>query len=336
MGGNELSCAKMKAFRVTVVLACCVMLATSSPLMDEDTWETDQDLEAPPEPSETELIAWDEENTDLLQAGWGKIAKKQKKVSMDTEVTLKGGVAAGSLCFETSLPSWVPTQLLQGGMKAILEGPIKKVLAAKGMSMTPDSATEILAENICDRKENPRQLVTYSKDIPFIGKLSFTIYGSEVKVDFSKVTNRLIAAISQLKRQEGATDIDDLVQSGWGGFKPSKKTISMDTDIKHTSGAASGSMCFETQVPSWIPNSLLGTGMKTLLEGTVAKHIQKAGATIAPDKASEVVAAGNCDRKENPTPLLQYSKELPFIGKLSLQIFGGNLNVDLSKLGLRL
>merc|ERR1719262_508476 len=106
--------------------------------------------------------------------------------------------------------------------------------------MTPDSATEILAENICDRKENPGQLVTYSKDIPFIGKLSFTIYGSEVKVDFSKVTNRLIAAISQLQRQEGATDIDDLVQSGWGEFKPSKKAPqTLTTSCKADGGNSS-------------------------------------------------------------------------------------------------
>ena len=130
---------------------------------------------------------------------------------------------------------------------------------------------------------------------------------------------------------------EQLVDAGFFGnfFRrrksaPKSKTISMDMDAAAVAGMASGSLCVQASVPSYLPTKMLGAGMKKVFDSMVVKKLAQSGLTLKPDEDTELVAENPCDQEENNKQLFTFATpNIPFVGKLSLSVFG---SADLSKL----
>lgn len=209
--------------------------------------------------------------------------------------------------------------MMNKGMNLIWNTKIGKRLAA-GLSKHVDIQTqEFKVEEKACPSSYAKTLFTYTKKLPFVGTISFSIRGS---AGFNKEEDLAQAIVS-------AGTMDDLVQDGYGSWSRSKNVErSMDLDVwmpgvpKALADLMKQSMCFQGTIPSWIPTSMLSAGMKLILEDKILAELKKKGMTIEPDKDTEFVATGPCDRKENPASLLTYTKDLPFVGKLSFNVFG--------------
>merc|ERR1711907_462157 len=117
----------------------------------------------------------------------------------------------------------------------------------------------------------------------------------------------------------------------FGKSKPSTKTISMDMDASAAGGMASGSLCVQAAVPSMLPTKMLGQGMKKVFDSVVLKKLAEKGLTLEPDKDTELVAQGPCDQVENNKQLFSFgTPNIPFIGKLSLSVFGAQTQAALT------
>merc|ERR1719502_2354822 len=71
---------------------------------------------------------------------------------------------------------------------------------------------------------------------------------------------------------------EQLVDAGFWGFRrrkstTSSKTISMDMDVSAAGGIASGSLCVEASVPSFVSTSLLGAGLKKVFDSMVVQKL---------------------------------------------------------------
>lgn len=135
----------------------------------------------------------DDEVEDLLQSKWGSKSKSKattKVISMDMDAVAAGGAASGSICFQATVPKWVPTKLISSGLKTVVESEIlTKVTEANPMlQIAPDADTPLVEEKGCDQKENPDTLLRWTlPEIPFVGKLGVAVYGSGIKTDLGKL-----------------------------------------------------------------------------------------------------------------------------------------------------
>lgn len=264
---------------------------------------------------------------DLLQSGWGK--PKSKTVRMDIDMAAAGGVITQGICLQASVPTWIPTSAMNTGMNMMWNTKIGKKLE-EGLSKHAaiDKSDTKVEEASCDRNDNPKAVFDYTTDLPFVGALKFHVFAS----------NTAVAGMGFNQQEEiraiSAPVMDDLVQQGWGSFKVSKKTVSMDLDVS-APGGIKGSICFQGSLPSYVPNSVLSSGMKLLLKGKIVQKMKENDMEVTPDDASMLVATGDCDRKENPNPLLEYSKDLPFIGATKFAVYGSSA-ADMVKNAFRL
>merc|ERR1712216_195991 len=143
---------KMKVIFSSLLIAAC---ALASPVK-EDAWsEVHQGEWVATADEHASLQNAFDEDLDLVQAGWGKPKPpKKKRVSMDLDVEAHG--IKGSICFEGDIPSWVPSSIIDRGMKIILQGKVLKKMAEQGMAVKPDKSTELTKTGDCDKQENPR------------------------------------------------------------------------------------------------------------------------------------------------------------------------------------
>merc|ERR1711934_157539 len=270
---------------------------------------------------------WQEEEwaEDARQVGWGS-APKTKTIRLDVDAAVAGSTAG--VCVEAKVPTWVPTASMNAGMNAIWNTKLgKKISAALSKSVDVSSDEFKAEEKACDKDANTKTLLNYNKELPFVGTIGFSVYSA-----------MSIAGFSMLELTED--EVNELVEEQWGNwgnlFKPKPpKTISMDMDANMGSGLASGSICFQATIPALIPTSTLGQGMKKLLDSAILKKLTEAnpGMQIAPDEDTALVAETPCDKKENPDKLLDMSlPSIPFIGKLSIKVYGSGIKTDLSKL----
>jgi len=104
-----------------------------------------------------------------------------------------------------------------------------------------------------------------------------------------------------------------------------KKTVSMDMDAT-MNGEAMGSICFQGQVPKFVPIDLMAKAIRQLLDsGLIQKLREKMPELeVAPDSDTPLVAETGCDRVENPAVLVEKNFAIPMIGKVSAIIYGSD------------
>jgi hypothetical protein len=300
--------------RVTSALLLLAAISYASQIESEwaeDAWvEHDQGM--------TDEVA------DLLQVGWGNSKPKTKTVSMDVDASAAGGLASAAVCVEASIPTWVPTSMMNQGMKAMWATKIGKNLNAALSANADLSAAEFeIDEKACERSEGTKDLVDFSKKIPFIGNIGFHVYAEHEIAGFSALEDKLA----------NHEEVEDLLQSGWGKPKASTKQLSMDMDAKVAGGLMSGSICFQASVPSWVPTQMLAKGLKAVVESKILKKLTEANPKlqIAPDEDTALVEEKPCNTAENPDSLLDYTlPSIPFVGNLAVSVKGSGIKTDLS------
>jgi len=191
-----------------------------------------------------------------LESDWNEEpSPKLKTLSM-----LHNG--AGGVCMQVQLPDFVPTETAKQGLNLVWQSEIWEQLATGLPGGRVGSELEV-SERPCDRATHSNSLLSYKRKLAFIGQVYLDVYSQ---------TQRPNPSIS-LAEQD---DYGHVIMAAWSLPKwatPTSKTISMDLDVE---GVAKGSLCFEAMVPSWIPTTVLGTGLKLVLETSViAKLIQQ-------------------------------------------------------------
>jgi len=157
-------------------------------LAEDDEWaslmsEWKSDLKKLNVPQE-HLVEWG------FSSLFGKSKPSTKTISMDMDASAAGGMASGSLCVQAAVPSMLPTKMLGQGMKKVFDSVVLKKLAAKGLTIEPDKDTELVAQGPCDQVENNKQLFSFgTPNIPFIGKLSLSVFGSADTSGFDAIKN---------------------------------------------------------------------------------------------------------------------------------------------------
>merc|ERR1711907_114871 len=252
--------------------------------------------------------ATDQEDTWVENEWNEESSPKLKTLSM-----LHNG--AGGVCMQVQLPEFVPTEIVKHGLNLVWQSKIGQQLATDLHGRRVGSEIQMRAKP-CDRVTHSNSLLSYERKLAFIGQVQLDIYGQRMNSGTS------------LAEQD---DYGHVIMAAWGlpaWATPSSKTISMDLDVE---GVAKGSLCFEAMVPSWIPTTVLGTGLKLVLETSViAKLIQENPVLrIFPDEDTEMVAENGCDREENPDQYLNYvTSTLPFVGKLACKVYGSGITAN--------
>lgn len=258
------------------------------------------------------------------------------------------------ICVQATVPSFVPTDMLTTGLNLMWNSELGKQLETQlAGALGPDGAARIDAfqadaaidESACRQDTDMKQLMSYEKEIPFIGNLSFKVYSD---MDMASITG-----LQQKIAEKGEKELaEEFIQTCWGidSIKkaaaaavksvigtPKSKTVSLDMDAT-MSGKAAGSVCFEASIPDWIPTAQLASGIQSILNSGIMTTLNAKlpGITIAADaeNSSTPVQAGVCDRAENPDELASKTYELPFVNTISGSVYGStNLKAAIETFG---